>query len=145
MPDISRTELTRYSSLEIYRLVDDIESYSEFLPWCRSSTVHDRSEVHVEASLELHKSGISRTFTTRNCFVIGERIEIGLIDGPFHHLDGTWMFESLSDSESRVSLDVSYQFDNPLVGLVFGPSFDHIVSSLVGAFVERAVNVYGRR
>lgn len=48
----------------------------------------------MEASLELVKGSWSGVFTTSNHLVPGRRIEIGLREGPFRHLEGVWLFES---------------------------------------------------
>ncbi len=34
MPQISRSMLVRHSALQMYDLVNDVESYKEFLPGC---------------------------------------------------------------------------------------------------------------
>jgi len=40
--------------------VDDVEAYSEFLPWCSKSTVLSRNNDEVRASLELSKGGFEK-------------------------------------------------------------------------------------
>lgn len=145
MRDVQRSALVPYSADEIYRLVDDVEAYPEFLPWCIDASVKKRTAKSVEASLELEKGGVSKVFSTHNKLTRGKRIEMGLLDGPFNHLDGTWLFEPLSDTASKVSLDIRYEFSNPMVDLLFGPGFKDILASLVDAFVQRARDVYGER
>lgn len=145
MREVQRSALVPYSAEEIYRLVDDVEAYPEFLPWCTDATVNKRTAKSVDASLELEKAGVSKVFSTRNTLTKGRRIEMGLLDGPFNHLDGVWEFEPLSESACKVSLDIHYEFSNPVVDMLFGPGFKEILSSLVDAFVKRAREIYGDR
>lgn len=87
MTTVSRSALVPYSAGEMYALVDDIESYPQFLPWCKSSKVFSRDEDEVRASIELARGGIQRAFTTCNRLQPGKMIEVRLVEGPFHHLE----------------------------------------------------------
>ncbi len=145
MREVQRSALVPYSAEEIYRLVDDVEAYPDFLPWCVDATVKKRTAKSVDASLELEKGGVSKVFSTRNKLTPGRSIEMGLLDGPFNHLEGIWRFEPLEQSACKVSLDIHYEFSNPVVDILFGPGFKDILTSLVDAFVKRARDVYGDR
>lgn len=127
----------------MYRLVNDVGAYPQFLPWCRSATVHVETEVLMEATLELSSRGMSKAFTTRNRLMLNERIEIGLLEGPFSVLEGAWTFRDLDEQASEVELGLRFAFRNPVNGLLFGPMFEDIATSLVDAFSRRARSVYG--
>lgn len=127
----------------MYALVNDVAAYPQFLPWCRSSEVHVEREDYMEASLELVKGSWTGIFTTSNRLVPGQRIEIGLSEGPFRHLAGVWTFGGLDDAGSEVSLRMDFEFRNPMVGLVAGPIFEDIANSLVDSFAHRAKKIYG--
>ena len=129
----------------MFRLVDDIDSYAEFLPWCNHSEVLRRDGNVVEATLELHKGAISKTFTTRNVLREDEAIELALLDGPFRHLAGGWTFQALGDAGSKVSLELEFEFESRMVDMMFGAFFEETCSSLVDAFTRRAAEVYGER
>lgn len=144
MRKVSRSALVPYSASQMYALVDDIEAYPEFLPWCQSTKVHTRDTSAVEASLELHRAGMSRTFMTRNSLYPHEAIELALIEGPFKQLSGRWAFQSLGDNGSKVSLKLQFEFDGKVTDMLFGPFFEDTCDSLVDAFTSRAAEVYGR-
>ncbi len=145
MTTISRSALVPFTPAEMYALVDDIEAYPRFLPWCRSAEVIARSADEVRAMLELSKGGVHRSFTTHNRMQPDKLIEIRLVDGPFRHLNGFWRFEALGDEGCRVSLDMDFEFANALLDMMIAPVFNPIVNSLVDAFHERARAVYVRR
>lgn len=145
MTAVSRTALVSYTPQEMFSLVDDIEHYADFLPWCRQTIIFSREEREVKASIELAKGGVRKTFTTLNRMQPGKMIEIQLVEGPFSHLHGFWRFDALGEKACKVSLDMEFDFSNRLLGLAIGPVFSQIVNSLVDAFVKRARDVYGVR
>ncbi|MGB1110944.1 MAG: type II toxin-antitoxin system RatA family toxin [Gammaproteobacteria bacterium] len=144
MASVKRSALLSYSAEQMFALVADIESYPQFLPWCRSTTVHSRNGDEVHASVELAKGSVHKTFSTVNRMQKDKMIEMRLVDGPFKHLQGFWQFTPLDEKACRVSVDMDFEFSNRLVGMAFGPIFNQAMSSLVDAFVERARVVYGK-
>ncbi len=145
MPSVHRSALVPYTAAEMFALVNDIESYPQFLPWCRSTRVFSRSEDEVRASIELAKGRVHKSFTTLNRLQQDKMIEIRLVEGPFRHLDGFWRFQALQNHGCKVSLDMDFEFAGTLMSLAIGPVFSQIANSLVDAFCKRAVQVYGRR
>jgi ribosome-associated toxin RatA of RatAB toxin-antitoxin module len=127
----------------MFVLVDDVAAYPEFLPWCNSAKVRRRSEDIVEATLELKKGAVSKTFTTLNNRRKFESIDLELIGGPFRHLSGGWRFKDLGDDGSKVSLDLEFEFASRLTDMMFGTFFEETCNSLVDAFSKRAAAVYG--
>ena len=145
MPSISKNALVPYSSADMFALVDAIEVYSDFLPWCRSTTVHSRGEDEVRASIEIAHGALNKSFTTCNRLQKDKMIEMRLLEGPFKHLQGFWRFDALGEQGCKVSLDMEFEFSSKLVGLAVGPVFGQIAGSLVDAFCKRAHQVYGQR
>lgn len=143
MRKVKRNALVPYSADQMFRLVDDVEAYPAFLPWCNDARVHSRSDRLVEATLELHKGSLSKHFTTRNRLSRPDGIELALLGGPFRHLAGGWRFQGLDDLGCKVSLELDFEFDSRLVDMMFGAFFEDTCNSLVDAFTRRARAVYG--
>ncbi len=129
----------------MFVLVDDVESYPNFLPWCGQSEVHSRSDNVVEATLELQKGGLSNSFTTRNRNTEFSAIDISLLGGPFRHLQGGWTFQDLGEQGCKVALNLEFEFESMLVDMMFGSFFQDTCNSLVDAFTSRATEVFGSR
>lgn len=144
MTEINRSALVPYSAEQMFKLVDDVRAYPEFLPWCKSTTIHERTDSMVEASIEIEKVGINKSFTTRNTYQDKSLIEMQLVNGPFKSLHGYWRFDDLNDKACKVSLDIRFEFSSKILSMTLGPLFSQICNTLVNAFVERARNVYGR-
>lgn len=143
MKIIKKSVLVPYSASQMFRLVDAIEQYPEFLPWCHSSAVHSRTTETVEASIYFMKSGVQQSFTTLNHLVQNSQITVSLVQGPFKHLEGVWRFEAISDTYCRVSFDVELEFSSKLIALTVGPVIQKGIESYIEAFCNRAKAVYG--
>ncbi len=144
MTTITRSSLVLFTPEQMFNLVNDIETYPSFLPWCRSSKIISQSDNIVEASLDLAKGAIHHQFSTRNKLVHAKSIDISLIDGPFQHLEGHWQFVMIGENHGcRIQLDMDFEFSNKLISMALGPIFTQISGSLVEAFCKRAQEVYG--
>ncbi len=144
MTSIHRNALVSHSADEMFALVDDVERYPEFLPWCQDARVLSRTEDEVRATLVLSRGGVQKSFSTLNRRQPGKMIELRLLEGPFRHLEGFWRFEALGEQASKISLDLDFEFKNRMIGLVVGPVFNPVADSLVDAFCKRADTLYGK-
>lgn len=145
MRNVNRSALVTYSAAEMFALVDDIEAYPQFLPWCGSATVHKRDELIVEATIDIRRAGVHKSFKTRNTLDKNKQIDISLLEGPFSHLSGSWQFQSLAGKGCKITLILEFEFENRLTNFFFGQVFEEISNSLVDAFTRRADVVYATR
>ena len=76
MPFIQHSLEVPYNVSEMYKLVNHIEKYSEFLPWCTKSSVISQDEDSIQACLTLAGGGLSKSFTTSNRLQKNKLIEI---------------------------------------------------------------------
>ncbi len=144
MRRVHRSALVPHSAAQMFDLVNDVEAYPEFLPWCRQSRVLDSSDNQMRAEVGMSLAGISRSFTTRNTLQRPDRIMLHLVDGPFRHLEGEWQFIALREDACRVTLDLTFEVSNRLFSMALTPAFEKVGNSLVDAFSRRADALYGR-
>ena len=142
MKKIHKSALVPFSPEQMYRLVDDIDAYAEFLPWCSDSRVIERNEQAVEAQLTISYSQLNKSFVTRNINTPYRQIEMQLVEGPFKQLRGLWLFNPLGNDGCKVELQMEFEFSSKLLDMTVGPVFGKIANSLVDAFTERASKVY---
>ena len=142
MPAIKRDAVVPYTQKQMYTLVDEIEAYSCFIPWCIKSEEHSRSSDQVQGILTFASGGIEKSFSTLNRLQPYKMIELCLVDGPFKHLYGFWRFEVISDHSSRVSLDLEFEFSSRIFAVLLGSVFERMASTLVDSFTKRAAEVY---
>lgn len=144
MRRVNKNALVPYRAADMYALVNDVERYPEFLPWCKATLVLEQSPREMRASLDLARGGFHKTFTTRNSLDPGKAITITLEHGPFKRLEGRWHFDDLDGEGSKVSLDMEFEFASAVLDLMAGPVFHEICNSLVDAFIRRAAALHGR-
>ncbi|MBE0482545.1 MAG: type II toxin-antitoxin system RatA family toxin [Bacterioplanes sp.] len=143
MTHISRSALVMYSAEQMFQLVNDVRRYPEFLPGCAATEVIAESDAFIEAQLTIVKAGIEQSFSTHNDLMRPERMEMRLLDGPFTHFRGVWLFSRLSDDACKVSFELEFEMKNRLTGAAMGVVFKQVAGMMVDAFVKRAKQVYG--
>ena len=141
MREVRRSALVAQSPQRMFALINDIESYPQFLPWCTNAQVQSRTDQEVIASIGVRRGALNAQFTTRNELTANRHIAMHLVSGPFKTLQGDWTFtpvEVPGQPGCRVDLLLRFAFANRLAGMVFESAFEQTVGSLVDAFVARA-------
>lgn len=142
MPVVHKSALVAHSAEQMFDLVNDVESYPRFLPWCRSTELLSRNDEQLCGRLEVARAGISQKFSTCNRLHPFNRIEIALQEGPFKALHGEWRFTALREDACKVELELDFEFSGRLINTAFGAVFSQIANTLVDAFCKRADEVY---
>jgi ribosome-associated toxin RatA of RatAB toxin-antitoxin module len=138
MREVKRSALINRTPEEVFALINDIESYPQFLPWCTRARVESRTASEVVATLAVRRGTLHGEFTTRNTLEPARRIHMHLLSGPFRELEGEWLLTPIEGGGCRVELSMRFAFRNPGAALVFEPKFAATIGSLVDAFVARA-------
>jgi len=144
MKRVVRSAIVEHSAAQVYSLVEDVERYPEFLPWCLASRVHERTADSTRATLTVGMPGLRQSFTTRNLNQPGQSIEMQLVEGPFKLFAATWRFHPLSPAACRIEFTLRYEFSSRTLSRLLEPLFDQIANSMVDAFTKRAHALYGR-
>lgn len=145
MSDVLKTVLVPYTPTEMFVLVDQVEAYPEFLPWCGRTELHERDEEVTEATLHIDYHHLRQSFTTRNTKRAPGEMQIRLKSGPFQRMEGGWLFHPLGDAACKIEFRLHYAFANTAFDKLLGPVFGYIAGSLVDSFIQRAEQIYGER
>lgn len=142
MTQVDRSALVLHTAEQMFDLINDVERYPEFLPWCAKTEVISRTEDELVATLYLSKGGLKYSFSTRNQLTRPTRMTLELEEGPFSSLSGIWDFKPLSDEASKVSLNLQFEFSGKIASLAMSKVFNQVATTLVDAFVNRADEIY---
>lgn len=142
MASIYRHALMPYSARQLFDIVNDVEKYPDFLPWCASGDIIEQTDDMMEASILMKKGRLNHRFSTRNTLVPGEKIRIELVNGPFKSLSGDWVFTSMPNDGCKIELRLQFEFSSKIMSALIGPVFTQIANSLVDAFCQRAHQLY---
>ena len=143
MAVVEKSILIAHSAQQMFDLVEDIESYPQFLPWCSGTRIDFRDERRTVATLHINFHSVKAHFTTENAKENPAWMTMKLVDGPFRRLEGIWRFKPLTENACKVEFQLSYEFSNRLFEKIIGPVFSQIANTFVEAFVKRAQQVYG--
>jgi len=139
MREVKRSALVAQSTGRMYALINDIESYPSFVPWCTHARVESRSENEIVATLGVKRGPLRAEFTTRNVLQPETSVLMHFVRGSlFKMLEGEWRLSPIGDAGSRIELTMRFAFSNSLSGMLFEPLFEETAASLVDAFVKRA-------
>ena len=144
MAEVRKTVLIERSAEQMFRLVDDVEHYPQFLTWCGGSQLIERTDVLTRARIDINYHGVKAHFITANDKVFPRSMTIRPVEGPFNRLDGTWLFTPLGEAACKVEFNLHYEFSSRLIEKVVGPVFSHIANTFVDAFVKQADRQYGQ-
>ena len=142
MNKVEKTVLVMHSAEQMFALVDTVEDYPKFLPWCGGIDLLERTETSTSATLHINYHGLKQNFTTQNIKTFPQRMEINLKNGPFKHLDGSWRFTPLQADACKIEFRLHYEFANGFLEKIIAPVFNHIAATFVDGFVARADIVY---
>ena len=143
MAEVNQSVLVEFTPDQMFSLVDAVEKYPDFLPWCGGATAIHRDSNITRATLLINYRGIRQSFTTENSKRAPSEMRLRLVEGPFRTLEGSWRFIVLAGRGCKIELALRYQFAGRFLDKLIGPVFHHIASTLVEAFVRRAGQVYG--
>ena len=115
MQSVHRSVLVPFSAARMFALVDDIERYPEFLPWCGGAQVLETHAGGKTARLDIDYHGVRAHFTTDNANTPPASIVVTLKDGPFRHLHGEWRFTALAEDACKVEFVLAYEFTTHLL------------------------------
>ena len=143
----AETKLLPYAADQMYTLVGDVASYPKFLPWTAAARVRGETDQgdHIEilADLVISFKVFRETFGSRVLLWPDlKKIETSYLDGPFKHLESTWLFRDV-EGGCEVSFDVDFEFKNRLLQGAAGMFFNEAMQRVVRSFEARAGVLYG--
>lgn len=144
MPSHRETLLVPYSREQLFDLVADVEKYPQFLPWCRAARIHERGEGYFIAELLIAFKGIRESYTSRVELNRPEAIHVTMVKGPFHHLVNHWRFTTEPEGQTCIHFDLDFRFSSRLLETLIGALFTRATEKMVGAFRDRAEQLYGK-
>ena len=145
MQRVKKSVLVPFSADAMYEIVDRIEIYPQFLPWCGGAHVVETHDGGKTARIDIDYYGVRTHFTTDNVNRAGESIIVTLKDGPFRHLQGEWRFRPLAPDACKVEFELGYEFTTHVLEKAVGPVFSHIANTFIDAFVRRAESIHSKK
>ena len=138
---INKSENINVELVIIFDLINNVENYDKFLPWCTDSNILSDDGNVMIAEIAIDKNLVNWKFKTENSYKQNKIIELKLVEGPFNKLDGYWKFSKIDKHNTSVKLYLEYEFDNKIVELSIKPIFSSIMSSILDSFISEAFKI----
>jgi coenzyme Q-binding protein COQ10 len=141
MPRHTETRILPYTPEQLFDLVADVGSYQEFLPWVAATRIRENSEDAMVADLVVGFKALKETFTSKVHKRRPHEIEIDYVEGPLKFLHNSWKFRAV-EGGTEVDFCVDFAFRNRIFEAIAGQIFDRALRRMIGAFEERAAELY---
>ena len=158
MTQITHSAVVPYTIEQLFKLVNDVPAYQEFIPYCKKSEVCAVSDKSLEGTLFLEyflprvalfgerwqKNELF--FTTRNQWQASDRIHIELVanrsSSDIAALSGGWIFEKMADDQVKVTVDLQVALSNRALNVALYAASAFVSKLLIDAFLKRAKALY---
>jgi ribosome-associated toxin RatA of RatAB toxin-antitoxin module len=138
MITIKKQAIVLHTRERMFDLIDQVEDYPNFLPWCGGIQIHTKDKKVTRAKIQINYKGIKQSFTTENQKQYPEKMTIKLIDGPFKILEGKWQFLELEAGTCKIEFELHYQFSNIILDKLISPVFNMIANTFIDNFIAKA-------
>jgi len=135
--EVHRSALVEQPASRMFELIEAVEHYPQFVPWCVHTEVLARDAETISARIKVGYRGITIEFTTRNRKNAPRWMSIDSDDGPFRRFHGEWHLTELGPTACRIDFELSCEFAAGMAALT-APVMHHVASNLVHAFVQHA-------
>lgn len=142
MPTHAEKKNLPYTCEQLFDLVADVESYSEFLPWCAGCRITGEEEGAIFADLIIGYKMVRERFGSKVTLKRPYHIHVEYLKGPMKHLSNHWRFIEEPDGSCTIDFYVDFEFQNPILQNLMGVFFNEAVKHMVGAFEARADDLY---
>ena len=147
MAEIKHQKHLPFTPEQMYNLVQDIEKYPEFLPYCTGLNVlseQERSGKRIRvAEMTIGYKMLKESFTSR---VLEDEkalaIRTSLVSGPFSHLENSWSFVSDEKGGCLLQFYLTYTFSSKMFERLVGTAFDRFFNLFASSFEKRAHDIY---
>ena len=132
--------IINHSAIDLYKIVLDIEKYSEYIPWCKEIIIKSRSKNEMLADMIVcYKYFLPQTFTSHVMFDSNKLlINTNYIKGPLKDLNTEWLFKKLEIKKTKIIFNVKFEFQRLLHQKLAELFFGLIENKMIDSFKKRA-------
>lgn len=133
-----------YSVEQMFNIVNDVCSYTEFIPGFNKIHILKQESDELVAEIDFKIiDGLTRSLITHNFFVKNKSIIIFLMNSPFKIFYGCWRFSPISKIQCQIEYVSYYDFQSMYVEKIVNVPFQHRYKNIIKIFISRANKIYG--
>ena len=132
--------IINHRAKDLYKIVLDIEKYSEYIPWCKKIIIKTRSKNEMLADMIVcYRYFLPQTFTSHVMFDSNKLlINTNYIKGPLKDLSTEWIFKKLEIKKTKIIFIVKFEFQRLLHQKLAELFFGLIENKMIDSFKKRA-------
>ena len=140
MIKIEKKVYSNSSAENLYGLVSDVESYSEFIPWCEKSIIERRVHDYFFAKLNMKYLLFSGSFVSKVTLYDYERKINALgVKGSFRYLEANWVFDEYDDG-TLVSINLELDLNNTILEKAIDSASEILIKETISSFEKRLLS-----
>ena len=146
MPSASIKKIIPCKKNDLINMIQDIEKYPEFVPWCLNGKVHKKEDlkdmIEMEADLTVGKKFLNQTYKSHvTYYKEKDKILVSNIGGPLKHLKNEWIIKEINN-QSEVNFKIDFEIKNIFYNMIMKKAFDQGLKNIADAFEKRAVKLF---
>ena len=132
--------IINHRAKDLYKIVLDIEKYSEYIPWCKKIIIKTRSKNEMLAEMIVcYKYFLPQTLTSHVMFDSNKLlINTNYIKGPLKDLSREWLFKKLEIKKTKIIFIIKFEFQRLLHQKMAELFFGLIENKMIDSFKKRA-------
>ena len=132
--------IIHHRARDLYKIVLDIEKYSEYIPWCKKIIIKTRSKNEMLADMIVnYRYFLPQTFTSHVMFDSNQLlINTNYIKGPLKDLSTEWLFKKLEINKTKIIFIIKFEFQRLLHQKMAELFFGLIENKMIDSFKKRA-------
>ena len=128
------------SAENLYGLVSDVETYSEFIPWCEKSIIERRVHDYFFAKLNMKYLLFSGSFVSKvTLYDYERRINALGVKGSFRYLEANWVFDEYDDG-TLVSVNLELDLNNIILEKAIDSASGILIKETISSFEKRLLS-----
>ncbi|KAL4001848.1 Polyketide cyclase / dehydrase and lipid transport family protein [Acanthocheilonema viteae] len=147
LKEYQEKRIVGYTAEEMFNIAANVSEYPEFVPWCQGASVKKHSPNLFTARLQIGFPPVCETYTSRVSIVKPTMVRSVCTDKTlFKTLESTWQFSASQANNTRsctLIFSLAFEFHSVFHTFLAHHFFDHVVESMVVAFLKRAETKYG--
>ncbi|KAI5956612.1 coq10 [Candida jiufengensis] len=136
----SITKILNGNSNQLYKIVSEVNSYKDFVPFVEDSFISSRDSNHqpTKAELKVGWKDITEKFECKLHCIEGEKVNAKSLELElFEELETEWKFKDIPTGNCQVDFTLLYKFKNPIydqLSFMFAPQ---VTTIMINAFENK--------